>query len=255
MSQAAGKKKKLSPSLEDYLEAVYVLVDRSGVARVRDIAKRLGVGMSSVTTAMKSLAKRKLVHYDPYEVITLTDGGREAATEINWRHELIRKFLVDVLGLDADTADANACRMEHAMDDALLDRLGCFAEFVRSCPPEGEDWKRRFVQFCKDSGDAEAGRKRFSQKARRSGGPTPQEGEQLAKTLDQIAPGRRAKVVKVGGQAAINRRLVDMGLTRGTAVSVLRVAPLGDPIEIKLRGYNLSIRKAEARSIEVEEVS
>ena len=76
----------------------------------------------------------------------------------------------------------------------------------------------------------------------------------MAKTLDQIAPGRRAKVLKVGGKAAANRRIVDMGLTTNTTVSVERVAPLGDPIEIRLRGYNLSLRKSEAGSIEVEEI-
>ena len=73
-------------------------------------------------------------------------------------------------------------------------------------------------------------------------------------TLDQIAPRRKAKVLKVTGAAASNRRLADMGLVRGTEISVIRVAPLGDPVEIKLRGYNLSLRKDDAHGIEVEEV-
>ena len=73
-------------------------------------------------------------------------------------------------------------------------------------------------------------------------------------TLSRISPGRQAKVVRVSGAAASNRRFADMGLIRDTVVRVLRVAPLGDPIEIKLRGYNLSLRKAEADGIEVEPV-
>jgi len=76
----------------------------------------------------------------------------------------------------------------------------------------------------------------------------------VIKTLDQVKPGQRVKILRVGGAAAANRRLVDMGLTSNTVVLVLRVAPLGDPIEIKVRGYNLSLRKAEAGGIQVEEL-
>ena len=63
----------LSRSLEDYLETILLLVRRKRVARVRDIAKRLNVGMPAVTAALKALSKRKLVNYDPYQVVTLTD--------------------------------------------------------------------------------------------------------------------------------------------------------------------------------------
>lgn len=77
----------------------------------------------------------------------------------------------------------------------------------------------------------------------------------MIKTLDQVKPGQRVKILRMGGAAAANRRLVEMGLTSNTVVSVLRVAPLGDPVEIKVRGYNLLLRKAEARGVEVREVS
>lgn len=77
----------------------------------------------------------------------------------------------------------------------------------------------------------------------------------MIKTLDQVKPGQRVKILRMSGAAAANRRLVDMGLTSNTVVSVLRVAPLGDPVEIKVRGYNLLLRKAEARGVEVREVS
>ena len=72
------------------------------------------------------------------------------------------------------------------------------------------------------------------------------------KTLKEIAIGKSAHVVKIHGEGPIKRRLMDMGLTRGIEVRVRKVAPLGDPIEITLRGYELSIRKADAAMIEVE---
>lgn len=72
------------------------------------------------------------------------------------------------------------------------------------------------------------------------------------KTLRDIAVGSTAKVKKLHGEGAIKRRIMDMGLTKGTEVYVRKVAPLGDPIEIKVRGYELSLRKADAELIEVE---
>ncbi len=72
------------------------------------------------------------------------------------------------------------------------------------------------------------------------------------KTLRQIKVGETAKVLKLHGDGAVRRRIMDMGLTRGTEVHIRKVAPLGDPIEVTVRGYELSIRKADADMIEVE---
>lgn len=71
-------------------------------------------------------------------------------------------------------------------------------------------------------------------------------------TLKQLKIGETAKVVKLHGEGAVKRRIMDMGITRGVEISVRKVAPLGDPIEITVRGYELSLRKADAEMIEVE---
>ena len=72
------------------------------------------------------------------------------------------------------------------------------------------------------------------------------------KTLRQAKTGERLKVVKLHGEGAVKRRIMDMGLTKGVELKVKKLAPLGDPIEITVRGYELSIRKADAEMIEVE---
>lgn len=72
------------------------------------------------------------------------------------------------------------------------------------------------------------------------------------KTLKQVKVGETVKVVKLHGEGAVKRRLMDMGLTKGTEVYVRKVAPLGDPFEVTIRGYELSIRKADAEMIEVQ---
>lgn len=71
-------------------------------------------------------------------------------------------------------------------------------------------------------------------------------------TLKDIACGSTATVVKLHGEGAVKRRIMDMGITKGTNVHVRKVAPLGDPIEVNVRGYELSIRKADAEMIEVK---
>jgi len=70
--------------------------------------------------------------------------------------------------------------------------------------------------------------------------------------LREVPVGGRAKVVRIHGEGAVKRRIMDMGITRGVEIFVRKVAPLGDPVEITVRGYELSLRKADAESIEVE---
>lgn len=72
------------------------------------------------------------------------------------------------------------------------------------------------------------------------------------KTLRDVPVGGNAKVAKLHGEGAVKRRIMDMGVTKGVDVHVRKVAPLGDPIEVSVRGYELSIRKADAEMIEVE---
>ncbi len=72
------------------------------------------------------------------------------------------------------------------------------------------------------------------------------------KTLREVKVGETVKVVKLHGEGAVKRRIMDMGITRGTEVHVRKVAPLGDPVELTVRGYELSLRKADAEMVEVE---
>ena len=72
------------------------------------------------------------------------------------------------------------------------------------------------------------------------------------KTLRQAKIGETVKIVKLHGEGAIKRRIMDMGITRGTEIYIRKVAPLGDPIEVTVRGYELSLRKADADMIEIE---
>ncbi|MCE5277401.1 MAG: metal-dependent transcriptional regulator [Planctomycetaceae bacterium] len=153
-NKSAGEH-ELSASQEDYLEAVCLLVQRNKVARVRDIADHMKVGMPSVTAALKNLSARGLVNYDPYEVVTLTGPGEQVAQQITRTHTFLRRFLIGVLGVSAASAEANACRLEHAVDAELLERLRSFAEFIEHCPRTGPDWVQEFLEYCNRRQDPE----------------------------------------------------------------------------------------------------
>lgn len=145
----ARRRGSLTRRREDYLEAILVLVRQGGSARVRDIAARTGVSMSTVSTALRQLARAGLVNYDPYELTTLTARGRTRAEEIRQKHLALVAFLRKALDVDEGTAEANACRMEHVVDDEVLTRLGRLVEFLDELPAEGTDWPERFSAFCR----------------------------------------------------------------------------------------------------------
>jgi len=138
----------ISAKLEDYLVAISNLVARNRVARVSDIAQAMSVQMPTVTGALKHLAEHGLVHYEPYQFVTLTDQGAEIASGMIRRHEVLRKFLADVLRLPAETAERDACGMEHALSDHSLRHLIRFLEFIESCPRAGSSLIDKFRASC-----------------------------------------------------------------------------------------------------------
>lgn len=138
----------LSESLGDYLETIYHLIQDSPAARVKDIAARMEVHMSSVTGALKTLGEKNLINHDPYSFVTLTPLGKRTATEIAGRHEILAKFFTDVLGIDEDAAEKNACHMEHTIGPKAFEHLVKFIDFVEQCPRAGRAWTRDFGRFC-----------------------------------------------------------------------------------------------------------
>jgi len=248
----------LTPTLENYLEVVFGISAEKGYARVRDISKALRVHKSTVTAALQSLSEKKLINYAPYEVITLTSQGEKLAKEVAHRHEVLCSFLADILCVDKKLADENACRMEHVMDRELLDRLALFARFVKECPRAGKEWIEKFRYFFKYRGKSKkdmAEIEHWIDDFKERIGSLKQKGNrQNMMTLDKLKPGQKGTIVKIGSVGPIKRRIVDMGAVSGTLVEVIKIAPLGDPIEIKIKGYNLSLRKEEAAAIAVEPV-
>jgi DtxR family transcriptional regulator, Mn-dependent transcriptional regulator len=140
----------ISPSLQDYLEAIFHLEKTNRVARAKDIAAEMNVKRGTVTGALKALSEHKLINYSPYNYITLTPKGRRLAGELVQRHDILKEFFIMFLQLDPEVADANACRVEHAIDPLAFERLVYFVEFMKNCPRAGDDWLQAFTRFCHD---------------------------------------------------------------------------------------------------------
>ncbi len=244
----------LTASLEDYLEAIFHVASDRQAVKPRDIARRLKVSYASVTGALRSLAEKKLINYAPYDLITLTPAGMEAAKDVVRRHEVLHDFLVDVLAVDDAQAGDAACRMEHSIPRAIMDRLIQFVEFVQTCPRGGNKWIQGFSYHCDHDGTRENCEKCITscledvRKKVHQGGKNRME---LSKLKD-LKPGQKCRIVKVRGRSETNKRILEMGITPGSVVELERIASLGDPIDVKVRGYHLSLRKDEAEGIDVE---
>jgi DtxR family Mn-dependent transcriptional regulator len=241
----------LSASLEDYLEAIFHIVRKKSAARPKDISTYLEVGNSSVTGALKALKARKLVNYAPYDVVTLTPTGEEAARDVVRRHESLREFFIKVLAADNALAEDAACKMEHSIPAELVDRFVRFVEFVEMCPHGGpgllEGFRHHLDSGCRPTCFDECS---FASSLPIAGGGDA--GEEAPNTLADMEPGQKATITRVQGQGTLRRRLMDLGLISGTTVVMERSAPLGDPLEILVKGTHLSLRRDEASAVQVE---
>ena len=139
----------LTASLEDYLEAIFNLSNQSNIARSKDIARLLGVSRASVTGALRVLKKKGLANYEPYDYVTLTEPGRTAAAEIASKHDILKSFFINVLGVEPDVAQKAACKAEHALGPGIIAKLLSFIEFVSQGSENGSDLTGEFEEFCK----------------------------------------------------------------------------------------------------------
>jgi DtxR family transcriptional regulator, Mn-dependent transcriptional regulator len=139
---------KLSSSLEDYLETIALLKQQNGIARVRDIGKLMNVRNSSVTSALTTLSKLGLAEHERYGRIDLTAEGEAAAAAVLNRHTVLFNFLTHILNIPSETAEEDACNIEHCVSAETLAKLSKFLEFVKTCSkPDKPECLQMFDRF------------------------------------------------------------------------------------------------------------
>ncbi|MBN2056472.1 metal-dependent transcriptional regulator [bacterium] len=239
----------ISINLQEYLEIVYQLIRDKGAARIRDLARAKRVSTSAVITALRRLNEAGLVNYAARELVTLTEQGRRLSHKLEQRHQFLARFLHNVLGLENQLAEQEACNLEHHLSVVTLERLEAFFEFINSCPRGGVNIVEQFRQC-----HPERGRVIDCHVRRRGMGAGCLMDRESTAFLGDLAPGETGRVLQLRGNMPFRRRLVDLGILPGTIIQVVRYAPLGDPIELKIMDYFLSLRRVDARGILVEKL-
>ena len=213
----------LSEHLEDYLETIAALSSENGSARITDIANAMSVKKPSATSALNTLAEKGLVEYEKYRPVVLTKEGRKRAQNVLRKHRLLKGFLVGVLGVPEASANMAACRMEHALEDPIMEKLVAFL-------------KSNGSNACSEC----ASRDCF--------GSCPH-----AMPLSELAVGDRAIVLSVG--AGVGKlKGANAEIARESVVEILRSAPFGDPVIVRVKDSEISLRKAQLEKISVKRI-
>lgn len=241
----AAQNPVLTPALEDYLESIYQLVREAGFARVRDIAAARNVRAASVSPALRRLDELGLIRYERREYVALTPLGEEAARRVYGRHQLLSRFFSSFLGLGQAEAETNACAAEHVLTPAAVDRLARYFEFIEMCPDAaGLVQKFRQCSLVQDGVPACGAACNVVDLV------PGKEGKHMS--IAELAPGQSARIRQVGGGGDVRQRLLDMGLLPNTVIELARRAPAGDPLWIRMQGFELALRSSEAAAVLVE---
>ena len=239
------KPHRLSPTLEDYLEAIFHIVSTNMVARSMEIADRLNVKRSSVTVALRNLAEKGFINYQARSYVTLTDRGLNVARCVDRRHHILFEMFNDILGLPEAVADQAACSMEHGMSSDVCKRMTAFIMAMKQDTDHALPIKTltrtlaEKIDCTSDCGYAPS---------RAAAAPS----EQNIGTLNLLEPGESGTIIQINGTGTLKKRLQELGITRAEKIGVVRIAPLGDPIEVKVKGFRLSLRREEADMILIQ---
>lgn len=214
----------LSANMEDYVESIALLSNEKKVVRVKDIAKSLNIKMPSVTNALDKLKGKKLIHYEKYGYIELTEEGIKIAAKIYKKHSCLADFLFHVLRMDKESANKEACILEHHLSPAALKQIHKLVYFFQSEIINEKGWISR-LQFLLDE-----------------------------RLLTDLKEGDTATIIKINGSGQFRKRLLEMGFRRNEMIKITKYAPLRDPLQLEIKGFQLSLRVDEAKQIIVKQI-
>ena len=126
-------KDRVSGALESYLEQIAELQQEHGAVRTSDLAERMGCKRSSVTNALQRLSEKGLINYQTYRPVTLTEEGEKTIRALNRYHGILAQFLGEILAFSEDFAQQEACRLEHRVSAATIERMRAYLEFADKC--------------------------------------------------------------------------------------------------------------------------
>ncbi len=234
----------ISKNIEEYLEILYKLSPNGEQVSTSQISENLKISPASVTQMLKKLADMKYVEYSPYKGAILTDTGLKLAKRVTRKHRLLERFLCDVLKIKKNKIHQQACEMEHSLSDDAERALCHLLEQPNKCPGDNVipecDLKFTSCEECliqKEEDVEEVGKR----------------NQNLVSIID-LKEQKKGKVSFIRGDHKVIRRLLDMGITIGAIISVMKVAPLCGPVEVAVRGSKLALGHDIASNVFVEAV-
>jgi DtxR family Mn-dependent transcriptional regulator len=239
---------QLSASLEDYVKTICKLVRAQKIARVRDIARIRGVRAASVTIAMRRLMALGLIRYEKREYIDLTSRGEQEAQRILSRHQVLKRFLSQVLKMPEQNAGADACAMEHSLSTQGMDYIVRFLEFLNNCP-DGQ----RFLELFHRCTLYQNASGNFPRECQLQGDGETVEINQPVRLIS-LAPGSRTRVAHITRLGASRERLLDMGLLPDVALEVRAVTQHASgevQVQLETEGFHLELQGDDARAVMV----
>ena len=215
---------EISAVIEEYLECIFKLQEKSGVARTNDIVKSLGVVPGTVTNTVEWLEKEGLVTHKPYKGVKLTEKGRKIALQVIRRHRLSERLLTDILHIEWDKVHDAACKLEHGITDEIIRPLEKALGHPKTCP---------------------------------HGNPIPTKCggiiEEESQPLTALNEREQGTIVKITEEKADLLRYLDtMGLVPGASLEVVGKAPFNGPITIKVGRTNRALSREVASIIKVK---
>jgi len=213
-----------TPVIEEYLECIYKLQEKSSVARTSDIVKALNVAPGTVTNTVEWMEKENLVTHKPYKGVKLTQKGMKIALQVIRKHRLSERLLVDILHMEPSKVHDAACKLEHSITDEMLPPLEKALRHPKTCP---------------------------------HGNPIPTAGgeiiEEESRSLLELEVGEQSTILKITEERAdLLRYLGEMGLVPNASVVVLEKAPFDGPITVKAGSASRAISREVAAIIQVK---
>lgn len=212
----------MTKSLEDYLEKIYTLRENLATIRLKDISQEMGVSQPSVNQAIKELIKLDLVKHLPYGTIDLTQSGMKQAKAIHTKHQSIKAFLMDGLGISEENAEKDACSMEHFLSQESLEHIQEFNQKkgIPPCSLYGKD-----EDYCEQAVSAIP--------------------------LTSVQKGGKVVVICIYGGECIKNRLQEYGFLVNETVEMIRNSA-NCPLLILVKGYQVALGRGIGNRIFVK---
>ncbi|PAV08151.1 metal-dependent transcriptional regulator [Methanosphaera cuniculi] len=239
MSNMHGK--QISENVEEYLETIYKKSLKNNMAKTTEISKDLKIAPSSVTQMLKKLEEDGYVTYYQYKGVELTDKGYKIAKEIVRKHRLIEMFLYETLKLDMEDIHDQACAMEHSLSDEAERKLCQLLEYPNQCPDD-----HNIIPIC-DLNIPSC----YECSKVHSIDEIPKRIEKLT-SLGNMQPNQKGRIKFIRGNNDRIKKLLDMGITLETEITLLQTAPLNQPLKVLIENKQIELEKDLSYDIFVE---